>query len=145
MDFLISKEALYFYTPVGMVLRVKLNMVLPKFNKNSHFFCLAFGIHLVALWCTICFCLTLKFYSVLDKIHNFQNVSSRAPLGQSGHTIPTFYSKLNEDCEKICFSLFWAQKGGVWGVWTGLNPVFFAFFFAKFIFKGYLSAPKVLF
>ena len=47
MDFIISKEALYFYTPDGMVLRVKINKALPKFNINSHFFCLTFGIHLV--------------------------------------------------------------------------------------------------
>ena len=42
MDFLISKEALYFYTSVGMVLRVKPNRALLKFKRNSHFFCLAF-------------------------------------------------------------------------------------------------------
>ena len=38
MDFLISKEALYFYTSVGMVLRVKPNRALLKFKRNSHFF-----------------------------------------------------------------------------------------------------------
>ena len=56
--------------------------------------------------------LMLYFFAVANlkpfsaNIHLFQNFSSQAPLNQSGHMISTFYSELNEFCEKTRFFSF---------------------------------------
>ena len=59
-------------------------------------------------------CVTFLLLPIFSKYTFFQNVISGL-LGQSGHIIPTFYSQLNENREKICFFSFHDQKGVFWG------------------------------
>ena len=58
---------------------------------------------------------TLKPFSA--NIHLFQSYSSQVPLNQSRHMISTFYSELNEFCEKnIIFFILGPKKGFFGGI-----------------------------
>jgi len=81
-------------------------------------------------------CVTFLLLPIFSKYTFFQNVISGL-LGQSGHIIPTFYSQLNENREKICFFSFHDQKGVFWGY---KHVYFWSIFLSKF-FSGAISQP----
>ena len=65
----------------------------------------------------------LKLFFV--NIHLFQNFSSQAPLNPSGHMISTFYSELNEFCEKNMIFFILGPKKVFFGGINRFNPNIF--------------------
>merc|ERR1712081_74392 len=70
-----------------------------------------------------------------------QNVSSRAPFGQSGHIIPTFHSELNEDCEKNKFFFILSPKRGCFGGINRFDPHHFWTIFMQEKISGAICWP----
>ena len=67
------------------------------------------------VWPMLYFFAVATFKPFSANIHLFQSYSSQVPLNQSWPMISTFYSELNEFCEKTWFFSFQAQQGVFWG------------------------------
>ena len=81
-------------------------------------------------------CVTFLLLPIFSKYTFFQNVISGL-LGQSGHIIPTFYSQLNENREKICFFHFMTKRE----CFGGINMFIFGKFFCQNFFQGLFLSP----
>ena len=102
-----------------------------RFNKtksNINIISVSLGVYLTCLRLPI-----LSQYTFL-----FQYISSQAPLGQSGHKIQSFYSKLNELLEKYVFFLNIGQKRRVYKqIWPPISLSKFLLIFPS----GAISQP----
>ena len=141
MDFLISKEALYFYTPVGMVLRVKLNKALPKFSRNSHFFLFTFWYPSSGIVMYYLFFSHTQILTIFRQNTCFSKCQFSGPLWSIWTYNTNFLLKIEWGLWKNMFFSILSPKKGCFGGINKFDPHNFWTIFMQKKFSGAIYWP----